>query len=143
MELSGLTIESITEVFDVPLDKYSQGDGYQLNFTDNSVCELLIDNGQNCCESWGYLASNDVLEEFYGAEIVEATITDMTSDTKFFDRIVVESEGSEYEVPGCVFITLRTTKGDLQLVAYNAHNGYYGHDVVVKFNNRTEFTDRI
>lgn len=34
----------------------------------------------------------------------------------------------------CVFIDFETSKGKLQFVLYNDHNGYYGHYVTIKSN---------
>ena len=32
---------------------------------------------------------------------------------------------------GAMFVNLETSEGLLQFVAYNAHNGYYGHEAVL------------
>ena len=32
----------------------------------------------------------------------------------------------------CVFLVLQTSKGELDFAVYNCHNGYYGHEVVVR-----------
>ncbi len=36
-------------------------------------------------------------------------------------------------------LNIKTTKGDLQFSAYNYHNGYYYHDIIVKMYNEKEF----
>ncbi len=35
------------------------------------------------------------------------------------------------ESGGAMFVHLETSEGLLQFVAYNSHNGYYGHDAVL------------
>lgn len=44
-----------------------------------------------------------------------------------------------YDIDGVMFINIETTKGFLQFVVYNEHNGYYGHSVLLvsKYGNKT------
>ena len=39
---------------------------------------------------------------------------------------------------GVVFVNFDTSAGLFQLVAYNQHNGYYGHEVLVVSNELNE-----
>lgn len=45
----------------------------------------------------------------------------------------------DLDAGSAMFINVETTKGLLQFVAYNEHNGYYGHEVklVSKYNDKT------
>lgn len=123
-------IISIREVFNL---KWSNGskrayrhDGYQI-VTDKQEILLMISNEQSCCEEWGYLMSEDDLEQFVGAELIDVTVTDTALKTEILPKM--------YDISGDVmFVNLETSKGKLQFVAYNDHNGHYGHDAVVVSN---------
>lgn len=134
------TIKSITEVKDVKqatmgvgggftnllgaLSGWSEYDGYAVE-TDEQTIYVLIDNGQSCCEQFGYLASDDDLDAFIGAELRELAIVDEALNTR-----MVEAEATaKSDDGGIVFVNFVTDRGVLQLAAYNDHNGYYGHEV--------------
>jgi hypothetical protein len=70
------TITSIKEVQNVhnPFEKYGTQDGYKVT-TNRHVYYVLIDNDQSCCESWGYLSSDDDLEQFVGSELEKVELT--------------------------------------------------------------------
>lgn len=107
----------------------SDMDGYKVE-TDKHIFYVLIDNGQSCCESWGYLSSEDNFEQFIGAELFEVQLTDTALNQKAV-------ENSEYyeEEGGIQFVDFKTSNGVFQLAVYNAHNGYYGHGILVAKDN--------
>lgn len=116
------------------INEYSDNefDGYEIETSQQKI-QLLISNGQSCCESWGYLTSNDDLDEFIGSELLEIQTVD-----KSYNKEKLEENGvQEYE---CIFIDLVTNQGLLQFVLYNSHNGYYGHTVLIKSTQLTEET---
>lgn len=123
------TIISINEVegFKPSFKNYSDFDGYEIQTT-KQVIKLGISNGQNCCENWGYFMTNDNLGEFIGAELVNIEIVNEILDVT---KLVDVYEG------GCMFVNLKTSNGDLQFVAYNPHNGYYGHTAIVESSQLT------
>ena len=96
--------------------------------TDKQVITLMIDSYQQCCETWGYFFCNDDTQDFIGSALYEVSITDTALNTEIFN---VEVEGHDQE-RRVMFVNLQTSKGTLQFVAYNAHNGYYGHHASVK-----------
>lgn len=116
-----IRIEETT--FKVNEDSYGAMDGYQI-ITDEQTIKLGIDNGQSCCENWGYFMSEDNLEEFEGAGLIDIQLTDTQLETK---EINIDEM---YEGDG-MFVNIITSKGLLQFVAYNQHNGYYGHSSCV------------
>lgn len=121
-------IKSIKEVFDIKFKEYTycSYDGYQITTTAHEY-QLLIDNGQSCCENWGYFASNDDEQRFVGKELANVEMTDVGLNTKNVKDI------SEYgfDEGGIQFVNFKMADGDvLQIAVYNAHNGYYGHDIV-------------
>lgn len=119
-------IVKIEEITESDESGWNGKSGFSLT-TDTQVIKLLIDNGQCCCEEWGYFMSEDNTDQFVGAEIISITLTDTCLNTKEFDKRL------EYGVDcgGCMFVNINTDRGVLQFVAYNSHNGYYGHDAYV------------
>lgn len=117
-------ILAIREVQDIePEDsRYRSYDGYEIETEDQTI-QVLIDNMQSCCEDWGYLSSDDNLEDFVGSTLVEIRLT----DTGLNERMV--EAGQHLDEGDIVFVTFRTDKGFFQLAVYNGHNGYYGHNV--------------
>ena len=100
-------------------------DGFEIK-TDTHTWLILIDNGQSCCEDWGYIVSNDHFKKFLGKEVISVKLTDKALNTK-----MVEKEKEIYE-GGIQFVDFNFSDGDsLQFAVYNSHNGYYGHDIVV------------
>lgn len=132
MKIKNEIIERIREIYytEDAIDKSKECDfdtcymykyeGYEIT-TDKAKYIVAIDNDQQCCENWGYLTSEDDFEKFIGNELVEVR-TD-------------ESRETEFETKYTCFVDFVTTKGTLQFVLYNEHNGYYGHKVII---SRTE-----
>jgi hypothetical protein len=99
-------------------------DGFVIT-TNEQLIKLGIENGQSCCEKWGYFMSEDNTSDFIGAELIDVKITDtLLKPSNNFD-VAGMYEGS------VMFVNIETNKGLLQFVAYNEHNGYYGHEVCV------------
>lgn len=105
----------------IPKD-YTSYDGY-LVITDAQTIRLGIDNSQSCCENWGYFWCNDNTQDFIGAILRDVTITN--------EALITEKVPNTYE-GSAMFVNLETDRGTLQFVAYNEHNGYYGHDAIVQ-----------
>ncbi len=98
-------------------------EGYKI-ITDKQTIKLGISDEQSCCERSGYFMSEDDFSEFIGANLIDLAITDTCLNTK-------KLEEEELYEPDLMFVNLNTDKGLLQFVAYNSHNGYYGHSAVV------------
>lgn len=98
-------------------------DGYIIT-TNKQTIKVGISNDQSCCENWGYLTTNDNLSEFVGATLVSIATVDTALNVKAI------KEADLYE-PNMMFVNFSTDRGTMQLVAYNDHNGYYGHAAVV------------
>lgn len=119
----------------------SQWGGAEAGFTvvtDAQTITLAIDDESSCCESWGYFLTEDDPTKFIGAELRGVSITDTNRSNRQFiggwsdegakgDPRPVESldEGD------VMFVDIETDRGVLQFVAYNSHNGYYGHEARV------------
>lgn len=102
----------------------SSYDGYRIK-TDKHEFNILIDNGQCCCESWGYFYLNDDEQEFVGSELLEVNLTD-----KALNKQKVEESDYYEDCGGIQLVDFVTDKGVLQFAVYNAHNGYYGHPII-------------
>lgn len=106
--------------------------GYDI-ITSKQIIHLYIDNNNNFCEEWGYFWCNDVVEDFIGAELLRVTLTDDVLNEAFLIK-----KGCENIYEGNImFVNLETSKGTLQFVAYNIHNGYYGHPATVECSQLT------
>lgn len=120
-------MEKITEIKEITdYSDWSGMDGFEVVTTKQSI-KLLIDNGQSCCERWGYFWCNDSPSDFIGATVRSVSLTDLElNEAKMKENDVA----SLYE-GGIMFVNIDTDRGVLQFVAYNEHNGYYGHEAVV------------
>jgi hypothetical protein len=114
---------------------YSREAGFQIA-TNEQTITLAIDDEPSCCESWGYFLTEDDTEKFIGAELRGVAITDTNrsgrrfisyGDEKGDDRPIEHLDSGDV-----MFVDIETDRGVLQFVAYNSHNGYYGHTARVK-----------
>ena len=85
------------------LSGYGGYEGYLVQ-TDKHTYHVLIEDGQSCCESWGYITTNEDLSYFVGAELYKVELTDTALNKK-----------------PIVFVDFATSKGVFQLAVYNAH----------------------
>ena len=105
---------------------YSEYDGYKITTTEHTYL-ILIDNGQCCCESWGYFSSEDEFGNYIGKELASVELTDTALNRKKF-----EESGYYDDFGGIQFVDFKMANGSvLQFAVYNSHNGYYGHPIIV------------
>ena len=103
---------------------FSEYDGYKVTTTDHEYF-ILIDNGQNCCESWGYMVSEDNFDNFIGKTLVGVELTNTALDKKVVEDLYCDDDQIQ-------FVDFNMSNGSvLQFTVYNSHNGYYGHSVIV------------
>jgi hypothetical protein len=98
-------------------------EGFQI-LTDKQTIKLGISHHQSCCEQYGYFMTNDDLDDFEDANIIDIKIVDECLNVK-------KLEDMDFYQPYLMFVNIETDKGTIQFTAYNEHNGYYGHDAVV------------
>lgn len=117
-----MKITSIVQASFKGASTYSSYEGFIITLDNGTDIKMGINDGQSCCENWGYLMSEDNLRDFVGAEYfgIEAV-------GQALEHVEVKSV---YD-GGIMFININTSAGVLQFVAYNEHNGYYAHDAVV------------
>ena len=103
--------------------------GYSIT-TNKQIITFAIDNNTQCCENYGYFATNDSISEFIGAELLDVTLTNTALCTEKFEEILKKFHvdvNDEERTTETMFVNFETSKGILQFVAYNNHNGFYGH----------------
>lgn len=129
------TIVSIKEFqraydFNDPSSSYDYDYGSETGWiitTSQQHIILAMDDEQNCCESWGcQLVTEDDTTDFIGAKLIEISLTDTALKTAI--GLPGDSEDCGTQT---MFVNIVTDRGKLQFVAYNSHNGYYGHQVRV------------
>ncbi len=121
--------EQITEIREATdwqsrLSEYghTRFDGFEVVTSERTV-RMGISNDQDCCEQTGYFWSEDNVSEFIGAELLKVEIVGTELNVK---KHVDVDDG------GTMFVNFETSRGTLQFVVYNTHNGYYGHQAVVE-----------
>jgi len=122
-------METILEIKDYESDeKYPNVAGYEV-VTNKQKIRLFIDNEGQCCENWGYFWCNDDPQEFVGAEVTDVCLVDGALEKTLLE---FHCEHHNSEETALMFVNIETDKGTLQFVAYNEHNGYYGHKATVE-----------
>lgn len=127
------------------ISNYYDGDysGFLIK-TNQQEISMVISAHQSCCEDYGelistkekgYLITDEDFDYFVGSDLLEIKITDKALNCEFFKK-----ENLSEEYTDTVFVDIITSKGVFQFVAYNSHNGYYGHDVIIKSKQLTERT---
>ena len=105
---------------------YGEYDGYKIT-TEKTEYLILIDNGQCCCESWGYFVSEDDINDYIGKDLIDVALTDKALNNK-----KLKESGYYDDCGGIQFVDFKFSDGSvLQFAVYNAHNGYYGHPIIV------------
>ncbi len=124
-------IESIEPYRDSPEGRYSAEAGFKITTPEQTII-LAIDDESLCCESWGYFLTEDDPSKFIGAALLGVTLTDTNRSSRTFSSSWEDTPNHESLDEGDVmFVDIETDRGVLQFVAYNAHNGYYGHEARV------------
>jgi hypothetical protein len=93
------------------LSAWLKDDVLRLTFTDGTTLKLW-DDGQSCCES-RYMVCDADLPAFTGATLVNIELREGPS----------LPAGEEHETQ---FLNVVTSKGIIDAVTHNEHNGYYG-----------------
>jgi hypothetical protein len=119
-----LKIEEMADFKFDDADDWNYFDGFWIT-TNKQIIKIGIRNNQCCCEDWGYFISEDDTSKFIGAKLLSITETNTNLSTKEIKEL------NHLNCGDVMFVNFETDKGTLQFAAYNAHNGYYGHDAVL------------
>lgn len=103
-------------------------DGYRIKTSDAGDVLVCIDDGQSCCERYGYFSSDDDLNQYVGANLNDIELVDTALKVESLKENDLEYG---FDGGGIQFVNFKTSKGTFQLAVYNAHNGYYGHGILV------------
>lgn len=124
----------------------AQNDDMRLIVETDTCCYIAeIDSSPNCCEVYGgYIICEDDVTDFIGSSLLRITLTD-TALSAYIVREInsIQNGHGSCDLHNIQFINFETTKGVLQYVVYNCHNGYYGHDISIRQNNKLIYVDRI
>lgn len=141
-------IEEHSETLTVKRMNYHRKEEYQtkkstsgyLIKTNKRTIKFLIDDEQDCCESWGYFTSEDNLSEFIGTELLSIKVVDdaLNITELLLDEHTKEVAGDDDRSTSTMFVNVNTSNGLLQFTAYNNHNGYYGHYAYFIIDNVTK-----
>lgn len=106
--------------------------GFKITTTEQEI-DIVIDNTSQCCEHFGYIASEDDISEYIGSELIGISVVEYNESSGYHKKLIGYEdygvdEGNAY------FVDLKTNKGTLVFSVYNSHNGYYGHSVEIKSN---------
>lgn len=124
-------MEKIIEIKDYEAKEgYINVAGFEV-VTDKQSIKLYIDNESSCCEEWGYFWCNDNPQDFIGAELRTVSLTDTALNEAQMKANNLNPNEKWFQ-GSVMFVNLETDKGMLQFVAYNEHNGYYGHEAKVQ-----------
>lgn len=119
-------IVSIEEVKFETSDKYEKHSGFCVKLSNGEEVRLWLDMFPGCCESFGYFLSEDNFSDYIGAELFSVErVNKALSTLKVEYQKEISSDALDYG--DVMFVNLNTSNGVLQFVAYNQHNGYYGH----------------
>jgi len=131
---SGLSIVDINPFY----EEYGL-DGVKIDFDNDKSLVFGISNGQHCCEEWGYISQvdNEDVDNYIGAKIRSIEVVDYV-DGNYVSTQLKEIDAGEID---CYFLNVATTKGELNFAVYNIHNGYYGHRVTMKYDNKEMFSE--
>lgn len=123
-------IESIEEYSQNMGRRNQTHEGYKVT-TNKRTIKFLILAEQDCCEAWGYFTSEDNLKEFIGAQLINVEVVDTAMNVvelKLDDIDKEERGDNEDRSTNTMFVNFQTSVELLQFVAYNNHNGWYGHN---------------
>ena len=71
----------IVQTMNALFGSYGSYDGYKIKTSEHEYL-ILIDNGQCCCESWGYFSSDDDFARFIGKKLLSVECTDTALNTQ-------------------------------------------------------------
>lgn len=108
---------------------YNHMAGYKV-ITNKQEIKLMIDNESGCCERWGWFWCNENPQDYVGAELKDIKLVNEALSPEIMKKNELDPNQKYFE-GGVCYVNLETSKGMLQFVAYNEHNGYYGHEAKI------------
>lgn len=97
--------------------------GYEIILSDKKVI-CKIDNNANCCEVFGAsLKLNETFIDTSNFELINQFI-----GAEVFDISYSKADIEDYNSISCTIIT---SYGQITIIIYNEHNGYYPHQYMI------------
>lgn len=108
--------------------QFDDVDGVIITLDDGSKIKFGISMYSHCCEHYDYLHTVDKPEEFIGADYLGLVEKDTWP-------AAIEQPYPDYGFDGSGFqaIDVNTSRGVMQFVVYNSHNGYYSHSTLLSY----------
>lgn len=106
--------------------------GVDITLDDGRHVKFGISSDQHCCERWDYLHPADDYSEYIGAEYLGLREIDTWPEFSRNQDIVDDDYGCFQAME------VMTSKGPLQFVVYNSHNGFYSHAVITVEGDKVE-----
>lgn len=96
-------------------------------YPDSRILEVFIrDGGQSCCEA-RWMTCEDNLMDIQGALLKDIRLSAAGPEWELVERarkrITGDTSDDHHDIQ---FVDILTSKGPVQLVTHNNHNGYYG-----------------
>lgn len=106
--------------------------GFKITTTEQEI-DIVIDNTSQCCEDFGYIASEDDISEYIDSELIDISVVEYNESSGYHKKLIGYED---YGMDGgnAYFVDLKTNKGTLVFSVYNSHNGYYGHPIKIQSN---------
>ena len=104
--------------------------GYKINFVDTKDVLVGFDNGQDCCENFGYCLSLKIptcdCNGDYG-DFTPDNLDLLIFDKEWFKQLSKDEDGDGGGLITFKLINPNDTEDIVYLSLYNHHNGYYSH----------------
>jgi len=141
-------IKRVIKVHDFPAgtifpEVYGSYDGYVITTTEH-IFWVLISSYKKCCEEWGCITSEDEddIGYYVGKRLLDVEVTDIAFNKRVLEHLDkaredhIDYSGCVPEVEQTVFVNFVTHVGEFQLVVYNLHNSYYGHEILLAYDDK-------
>lgn len=131
--------------------------GIEIRISEGTYLErtfrVEIEDERECCEIWGTMLSEDDLTPYIGSVLHRIDVCNTNLKSSTYHDFCEQKEQIDYIQQiknrhgicyrNIQFINFYTSKGMFQLTVYNCHNGYYGHDVTIKYENDVLYKKKI
>ena len=109
----------------------------RVNFVDGNNMFVGFDNLRSCCESFGYVFSDNLPTEFKCENLGGANECETLDDLErwSFDttKMPIDLPAADGHIGGGVAVKIIRDDGESKyLILYNFHNGYYSHGFEIK-----------
>lgn len=137
-------------------ERYRVFEGYVIS-TNKQQIKIMMENASRCCEFFGIIlyfdgkipAENEILNYWQQFENIPQNINLLDSligkeiKNISFSNIPIcpefNVEKNDYETNTAYVDIILADEKKIQIYAWNQHNGFYAHELYVKWNEKEEF----